>query len=118
MRKRLFSIILLLSMTVVGVWAQSAILVRNQEPISAFNGADAFKNAVNAAEASGDVIVLSLYPFMEKALRKRRPVRISKANWNFVPMVPIPSTASISRVCIWKTISICYKTATVTLSVI
>ena len=40
------------------VYAQTAVLVRNNQPVGAFSGVNSLINAVNAAEASGDVIIL------------------------------------------------------------
>lgn len=57
--KRLLTLLLLVVGFTTGAWAQTAILVRNGQPVSAFYGAGALTGAVNAAEASGDVIVLS-----------------------------------------------------------
>ena len=60
--KKLKTLILLLALastTVAWTQAQTAILTRSGEPIAAYSGADALKNAVAAAAASGDVIVLS-----------------------------------------------------------
>ena len=57
--KRLLSLALLIVGTVTTLWAQTAILVRDTQPVSAFYGAAALANAVNAAEPTGDIIVLS-----------------------------------------------------------
>jgi hypothetical protein len=40
------------------VYAQTAVLVRNNQPVGAFSGVNSLINAVNAAEASGDLIIL------------------------------------------------------------
>ena len=57
--KRLLFLALLIVGTVTTLWAQTAILVRDTQPVSAFYGAAALANAVNAAEPYGDIIVLS-----------------------------------------------------------
>ena len=57
--KRLLSLALLIVGTMTTLWAQTAILVRDTQPVSAFYGAAALANAVNAAEPYGDIIVLS-----------------------------------------------------------
>ena len=57
--KRLFSLTLFIVGTVMTLCAQTAILVRDTQPVSAFYGAAALANAVNAAEPAGDIIVLS-----------------------------------------------------------
>lgn len=57
--KRLFSLILLVSVMAISAFAQTAILVRDTQPVSCFYGASALTSAVNAAEPAGDIIVLS-----------------------------------------------------------
>ena len=42
----------------VSLWAQTAVLVRNNQPVGAYSGINALINAVNSAEASGDLIIL------------------------------------------------------------
>ena len=43
----------------VNFYAQTAVLVRNNQPVGAFSGVNSLINAVNNAEASGDLIILS-----------------------------------------------------------
>ena len=57
--KRLIILSFLVLGMVTWVSAQTAILVRDSQPVSAFYGAAALTNAVNAAEPTGDIIVLS-----------------------------------------------------------
>ena len=59
MKRRIFISLCMAVLASVTIYAQTAILVRNNEPVSAFNGPDALSYAVSAAEATGDVIVLS-----------------------------------------------------------
>ena len=59
MKKRLLGILLLIVSLTSEAWAQSALLTRDGEPVAAYTGPASLTNAVNAAEASGDVIVLS-----------------------------------------------------------
>lgn len=57
--KRLLTLTMLLSLFAsVSLWAQTAVLVRNNQPIGAYSGINALINAVNSAEASGDLIIL------------------------------------------------------------
>ena len=57
--KRLLTLMVLVSGMVLSAFAQTAILVRDTQPVSIFYGAAALTNAVNSAEATGDIIVLS-----------------------------------------------------------
>lgn len=65
MKRRYFTTLFLVFFASIIAGAQTAQLVRNNEPVAAFFGADALKNAVTAAAASGDVIVLSSGTFNE-----------------------------------------------------
>jgi len=65
MKRRYFTTLFLVFLASIIAGAQTAQLVRNNEPVAAFFGADALKNAVTAAAASGDVIVLSSGTFNE-----------------------------------------------------
>ena len=57
--KRLLTLTMLLSLFAsVSLWAQTAVLVRNNQPVGAYSGINALINAVNSAEASGDLIIL------------------------------------------------------------
>ena len=57
--KRLLTLTMLLSLFAsVSLWAQTAVLVRNNQPVGAYSGINALTYAVNAAEASGDLIIL------------------------------------------------------------
>lgn len=65
MKHRFFTFLLALaSMTAAWAQTQTAVLTRSGQPIAAYSGVDALKNAVTAA-ASGDVIVLSSGTFNE-----------------------------------------------------
>lgn len=57
--KRLFALTFLILGMATWAFAQTAVLVRDSQPVSAFYGAAALTNAVNAAEPTGDIIVLS-----------------------------------------------------------
>lgn len=59
MKKKLFYLVLLLVGFATGAWAQSAVLTRGGEPVASFLGPASLNDALNAAEPSGDVIVLS-----------------------------------------------------------
>lgn len=65
MKRRYFTTLFLVFFASIIAGAQTAQLVRNNEPVAAYFGADALKNAVTAAAASGDVIVLSSGTFNE-----------------------------------------------------
>ena len=65
MKRRYFTTLFLVFLASIIAGAQTAQLVRNNEPVAAFFGADALKNAFTAAAASGDVIVLSSGTFNE-----------------------------------------------------
>ncbi|MBO4551225.1 MAG: hypothetical protein J5733_10895, partial [Bacteroidaceae bacterium] len=57
--KRLLILSFFILEMVTWAFAQTAILVRDSQPVSVFYGASALTSAVNAAESTGDIIVLS-----------------------------------------------------------
>lgn len=59
MKRKIFISLCMAVLASVTAYAQTAILVRNNQPVGAFSGINALTNAVNAAEASGDLIILS-----------------------------------------------------------
>ena len=59
MKKRLFITMCMVFFVCVNFYAQTAVLVRNNQPVGAFSGVNSLINAVNNAEASGDLIILS-----------------------------------------------------------
>ena len=58
MKRRIFISLCVAVLASVTVFAQTAVLVRNNQPVGAYSGINALTNAVNAAEASGDLIIL------------------------------------------------------------
>ena len=58
MKKRLFISLCMAVLASATVYAQTAVLVRNNQPVGAFSGVNSLIYAVNAAEASGDLIIL------------------------------------------------------------
>ena len=58
MKKRIFISLCMAVLASATVYAQTAVLVRNNQPVGAFSGVNSLINAVNAAEASGDLIIL------------------------------------------------------------
>ena len=58
MKKRIFISLCMAVLASATVYAQTAVLVRNNQPVGAFSGVNALTYAVNAAEASGDLIIL------------------------------------------------------------
>ena len=59
MKRRIFISLCMAVLASVTAYAQTAVLVRNNQPVGAFSGVNSLINAVNNAEASGDVIILS-----------------------------------------------------------
>ena len=57
--KRLLSFLLFVCAMATEAWSQTAIVVRDSEPVAIFYGTGSLTSAVNYAEASGDVIMLS-----------------------------------------------------------
>ena len=58
MKRRIFISLCMAVLASATVYAQTAVLVRNNQPVGAFSGVNSLINAVNAAEASGDLIIL------------------------------------------------------------
>lgn len=58
MKRRIFISLCMAVLASITVCAQTAVLVRNNQPVGAYSGINALTNAVNAAEASGDLIIL------------------------------------------------------------
>ena len=58
MKKRIFISLCMAVLASATVYAQTAVLVRNNQPVGAFSGVNSLIYAVNAAEASGDLIIL------------------------------------------------------------
>ena len=58
MKRRIFISLCMAVLASVTIYAQTAVLVRNNEPVGAYFGINALTNAVSAAEASGDLIIL------------------------------------------------------------
>lgn len=58
MKRRLFISLCMAVLACATIYAQTAVLVRNNQPVGAFSGVNSLINAVNAAEASGDLIIL------------------------------------------------------------
>lgn len=58
MKKRIFISLCMAVLACATVYAQTAVLVRNNQPVGAFSGVNSLIYAVNTAEASGDVIIL------------------------------------------------------------
>ncbi len=58
MKRRIFISLCMAVLACATVYAQTAVLVRNNQPVGAFSGVNSLIYAVNTAEASGDVIIL------------------------------------------------------------
>ena len=59
MKRKIFISLCMAVLASVTAYAQTAVLVRNNQPVGAFSGVNSLINAVNNAEASGDLIILS-----------------------------------------------------------